>query len=359
MPQSSETLLEVTDLRAEFTTAAGTVAAVDGISLTIPRARTTALVGESGCGKSVTALSLMRLIPSPPGHVRSGRVVLYAEPDEAGVDLLALAERQMRAVRGRRLAMVFQEPMTSLNPVFTVGAQIVEAIRLHRRLHGRKAWELARDLLDRVGIPDPQHRAREYPHQLSGGMQQRVMIAMALACRPLLLIADEPTTALDVTTQAQILGLLGELQAKSGMSILLITHDLGIVAELADDVYVMYAGRIVEHGPVQTVLARPAHPYTRALLQCAPRLEGVAERLHVIPGNVPDPADYPPGCRFHPRCAQTERIARKTHRPTVVEPRGDDDVTNLASCRAGRNGDEHGPPLREVKANHSAACWEL
>ena len=359
MPDSWETLLEVIDLRTEFATGAGTIAAVDGVSLTVPRAGTVALLGETGCGKSVTALSLMRLIPSPPGRIRTGRAVLYPKPGAAGIDVLALSERRMRSVRGRRLAMVFQEPMSSLNPVFTVGAQIVEAIRLHRRLPGRAAWKLARDLLDRVGIPDPQRRVREYPHQMSGGMQQRVMIAMALACRPLLLIADEPTTALDVTTQAQILDLLRELQGESGMSILIIAHDLGVVAELADQVYVMYAGRIVEHGPVQAVLGRPAHPYTQALLRCAPRLEGTTERLRVIPGGVPDPADYPPGCRFHPRCAHAERIARETDRPTVRVRRGDDDVTVPASCRAGRSGDEHGPPLCEIKPDHFAACWEL
>ncbi len=359
MSDPSGTLLEVTDLRTEFVSDTGAVAAVDGVSLTIPRRETVALLGESGCGKSVTALSLMRLIPSPPGRIRASRIVLYPEPDDTGIDLLPLSEKQMRSIRGGRLAMVFQEPMTSLNPVFSVGAQIVEAIELHQRLRGREAWRLAEDMLARVGIPDPSRRAREYPHQMSGGMQQRVMIAMALACQPLLLIADEPTTALDVTTQASILDLLRKLQADTGMSILIISHDLGVVAELADRVYVMYAGRIVEHGPVKAVLGQPAHPYTQALFECTPRLEGTRERLQVIPGSVPDPTDYPSGCRFHPRCALAERKGRRPDRPTVVVQRGDEEVAIAAWCRAGRVADGGGPSLSKVGVDHYAACWEL
>ncbi len=364
-------LLEVTDLRTEFALRSGTITAVDGVSLSIPRGKTTALLGESGCGKSVTALSLMRLI-APPGWIVGGQVMLYPDPNHTGTSLLALPEKQMRRVRGGRLAMVFQEPMTSLNPVFTVGAQIVEAIKLHREHRGRAAWRLAEEMLEHVGIADPQRQARAYPHQMSGGMQQRVMIAMALACKPLLLIADEPTTALDVTTQAQILDLLGELQAETGMSILIISHDLGVVAELADHVYVMYAGRIVEHGPIEAVFERPAHPYTQALFRCTPRLDRTAERLQVIPGNVPDPADYPPGCRFHPRCSLAARIARETDRATVNVRRGDEQVAIAASCRTGggqtddlastvREGHSErlGPPLAKVRPEHYAACWEL
>lgn len=352
-------LLEVVDLRTEFATDAGAINAVDGVSLTIPRAKTVALLGESGCGKSVTALSLMRLVPSPPGLTGAERLMLYPQPGGQGTDLLSLSEKRMRSIRGRRLAMIFQEPMTSLNPVFTVGAQIVEAIALHRHLRGRAAWKLAEDLLDRVGLPDPHARARECPHQMSGGMQQRVMIAMALACRPLLLIADEPTTALDVTTQTQILDLLGDLQAETGMSILIISHDRGVVARLADLVYVMYAGRVVEHGPATDVLNRPAHPYTQALFQCTPRVEATVERLRVIPGVVPDPADFPPGCRFHPRCALAQCMARNTDRPTAVVRRDNEEITILSSCREERRNAPKGPPLREVRPGHHVACWEL
>ena len=359
MSDPSEILLEVADLRTEFASDMGTVAAVDGVSLTVRRQETVALLGESGCGKSVTALSLMRLISSPPGRIRTGRVVLCPNPGDTGIDLLTLSEKQMRSIRGGRLAMVFQEPMTSLNPVFSVGAQIVEAIELHQHLRGREAWRLAEDMLAHVGIPDPPHRVREYPHQMSGGMQQRVMIAMALACKPLLLIADEPTTALDVTTQAQILDLLRKLQADTGMSILIISHDLGVVAELADRVYVMYAGRIVEHGPVKAVLKHPAHPYTRALFECTPRLEGTRERLQVIPGSVPDPIEYPTGCRFHPRCALAERKGRRPDRPTVIVQRGDEEVAIAASCCVGRAADGGGPSLSKVDPDHYAACWEL
>jgi len=359
MSDTAETLLEVIDLRTEFASDTGTVTAVDGISLRISRGETVALLGESGCGKSATALSLMRLIPSPPGRIRTGRVLLHLEPGDAGTDLLALSEKRMRSMRGRRLAMIFQEPMSSLNPVFTVGAQIVEAIELHQKLRGSAAWKLAEEMLHRVGIPDPTRRVREYPHQMSGGMQQRVMIAMALACKPLLLIADEPTTALDVTTQAQILDLLAELQSETGMSILIISHDLGVVAQLADRVYVMYAGTIVEHGSVRAVFERPSHPYTRALFECTPRLEGTTERLRVIPGTVPDPTAYPAGCRFHPRCALAERLAEGTDRPATTGYRGDKEVTIIASCQGERGADGKGPRLCEVEPDHHAACWEL
>jgi oligopeptide/dipeptide ABC transporter ATP-binding protein len=258
--------------------------------------------------------------------------------------------------------MVFQEPMTSLNPVLTAGRQIVEAVELHQGIYGKHAWRVAEESLGRVGIADPQRRVREYPHQMSGGMRQRVMIAMALACRPSLLIADEPTTALDVTTQAQILTLLRTLQAETGMSILLITHDLGVAAEMAHRIVVMYAGRIVEGGPARDVLGEPLHPYTCGLLECTPGLVPRDGRLPVIPGSVPDPSRFPRGCRFHPRCRLSERLAAPGQRPTLTVDRGDAQVSILASCHDGRPEDQHGtrgPELREIRKGHHAACWEV
>ena len=272
---SNGELLRVEGLVTEFATPGRTVRAVDGASWSIRRGETLALVGESGCGKSVTALSIMRLV-DPPGRIAAGRVLFE------GRNLLDLPERQMRQVRGNRMAMIFQEPVTSLNPVFTCGRQVVEAIELHQKIRGRAAWDRAADMFAKVGLPDPQRRVHQYPHQMSGGMCQRVMIAMALACRPSLLIADEPTTALDVTIQAQILDLLGQLQTESGMSMLLITHDLGIVAECAHQVCVMYAGRVVERAALGELFARPLHPYTRGLLRCVPRLSQRKRRLEVI-----------------------------------------------------------------------------
>jgi peptide/nickel transport system ATP-binding protein len=288
-------LLHVEDLRTYFTLDGGEARAVDGVSFTLEAGRVLGLVGESGCGKSMTALSLMRLVP-PPGRIVSGRVLLD------GRDLLALDAREMRAVRGAGLAMIFQEPMTSLNPVFTVGSQIAEAVRLHRGVGRREAWERATELLAEVGIADPARRARDYPHQLSGGMRQRVMIAIAISCEPRVLIADEPTTALDVTIQAEILELLGTLRARRGMGLLLITHDLGVVAEQADEVAIMYAGRIVERAPVLEIFDRPLHPYTQALFRSMPGLGGRHERLEAIPGQVPDLLDLPSGCSFRDRC---------------------------------------------------------
>jgi peptide/nickel transport system ATP-binding protein len=334
------------------------VAAVDGVSLCLPRGRTVALVGETGCGKTVLGLSLMRLVP-PPGRVSHGRVMLHVDPGEGVTDLLTLPERRMRALRGGRLAMIFQEPLSALNPVLSVGAQIVEAVELHQAVRGRAARSAAADLLARVGLADPRRRLHDYPHQLSGGMQQRMLIAMALACRPLVLIADEPTTALDGPTQAQILDLLRAVQAETALSLLLITHDLRVVAQIADRVYVMYAGRIVEHGSVSAVLGTPAHPYTQALLGCTPRLDGPIGRLPVIPGSVPDPAHFPAGCRFHPRCALAERLGREAGRPTAVVRRSDESVMVTASCQVAHKGDERGPALREIKPDHFAACWEL
>ncbi len=305
-------LLTVEDLRVYFHILAGTVRAVDGISFHIDQGETLGVVGESGCGKSVTALALLQLIPVPPGELRSGRV------EFEGQDLLCLTRDQIRRVRGNRISMIFQEPMTSLNPVFTTGNQIMESIRLHQGLNIRLAREKAVDMLDLVGIPDPRRRIDEYPHQLSGGMRQRVMIAMALSCNPDLLIADEPTTALDVTVQAQILELMLDLQAKIKMSIMMITHNLGVIAEIAERVIVMYCGRIVEAAAVRNIFHQPLHPYTRQLLASVPRLEAEQARLQEIPGIVPSLYALPPGCDFHPRCAEATEDCQ-LQRPTLVE----------------------------------------
>jgi len=318
-------LLAVRDLRTWFDSDAGPVKAVDGVSWSVRRGETLALVGESGCGKSVTALSIMRLIPMPPGRFAGGQILLE------GRDLLVLPEPEMRRVRGNRIAMIFQEPMTSLNPVFSIGNQIVEAIELHQDLKGPAAEEHAVAMLRKVGIAEPEQRILEYPHQISGGMRQRVMIAMALSCNPDLLIADEPTTALDVTIQAQILDLLKQLQADTHMAILLITHDLGVVAETADRVAVMYAGKIVELANVDELFGDPLHPYTQGLLRCVPKLSQAKDRLEVIPGNVPNPLHFPSGCKFHPRC-----------------PVGHEDP----HCQQ----DE--PQLKELRPGHWVACWK-
>ena len=293
---SDGTLVDVRGLCTSFHTDEGVAKAVDGVGFTIPKGRTLGLVGESGCGKSVTALSILRLIPTPPGRIEHGEVVFE------GRDLLKLSEAQMRRIRGNDISMIFQEPMTSLNPVFTCGNQITVVLRLHQRLGKAEARERAIELLDKVGIPSPEQRVHEYPHQLSGGQKQRVMIAMALACNPKLLIADEPTTALDVTIQAQILDLLRGLQAEFHMAILLITHDLGVIAEMAEQVAVMYAGKIAELADVYELFGNPKHPYTQGLFGSLPKLGAHAERLNVIPGVVPNPIDFPSGCKFHPRC---------------------------------------------------------
>jgi oligopeptide transport system ATP-binding protein len=321
----NDVILEVRDLKTHFFTEDGVARAVDGVSWSLPRGRTLGLVGESGCGKSVTALSVMRLVPDPPGRIVGGQIHL------SGRNLLALSEADMRHIRGNQIAMIFQEPMTSLNPVFTVGDQIVEAIELHQKLRGRPAWDRATDMLRKVGIPEPQRRVKEYPHQMSGGMRQRVMIAMALSCNPAVLIADEPTTALDVTIQAQILDLLRQLQAETRMAILMITHDLGVIAEIADEVCVMYASHIVERAPVDELFADPRHPYTQGLFRSMPRLAQRKDRLDVIPGSVPNPLSFPSGCKFHPRC-----------------PLGADD----AQCQS------HNPPLGQVRPDHWVACWK-
>jgi peptide/nickel transport system ATP-binding protein len=294
-------LLRVRDLVTTFRTEEGSLRAVDQVSFEIGAGASVGIVGESGCGKSVTALSILRLVPSPPGEIESGSIELE------GRNLLDLSRSEMRAIRGNEISMVFQEPMTSLNPVYTVGSQIVEAIRLHEKRSRGDAWTRAVEMLQLVGIPSPETNARAYPHQLSGGMRQRVMIAMAIACEPKLLLADEPTTALDVTIQAQILATLRDLRQRLGMSLLLITHDLGVVAEHTEHVIVMYAARVVESAPVSSIFARPRHPYTRGLLESIPRPrqpgdEGLRRRLTTIEGLVPDLRHLPSGCRFADRC---------------------------------------------------------
>ena len=319
-------VLDVKGLRTVFFTNSGLFRAVDDVSFSVGRGETLAIVGESGCGKSVTALSIMRLVPDPPGRIVSGSVMLE------GIDLLGLDEAEMRAVRGNRISMIFQEPMTCLNPVMRIGDQITEAVRLHRTMSRKQAWSTAVDMLRLVRIPVPERRAQEYPHQLSGGMRQRAMIAMALACRPALLIADEPTTALDVTIQAQILALVLELQRELGMGLILITHDLGVVAQTARRVIVMYAGKKVEEADVNALFANPKHPYTRGLMASIPAVPTLSSkddaRLIEIPGMVPSLTNLPVGCAFAPRC--TLAIER---------------------CRA-----EY-PPLQAFGAGHLAACW--
>ncbi|MEN6308944.1 MAG: ABC transporter ATP-binding protein [Anaerohalosphaeraceae bacterium] len=317
-------LLSVQNLSTHFFTQQGVAKAVQDVSFDIPAGHMMALVGESGCGKSVTSLSILRLIPNPPGEIVGGKIIFK------GQNLLELSEHRMRAIRGNDIAMIFQEPMTSLNPVFTIGNQIVEVIKLHQGIKGQAAWDLAIEMLKKVGIADPVRRVEEYPHQLSGGMRQRAMIAMALSCSPSLLIADEPTTALDVTIQAQILELLKKLQSENRMSILLITHDLGVVAETAQTVVVMYASKVVEKADVQSLFGSPRHPYTQGLLRSLPRLGQRRKRLDVIGGSVPNPVAFPSGCKFHPRC-----------------PIGAKDP-HCQACE---------PPLQEVQTGHAVACW--
>jgi peptide/nickel transport system ATP-binding protein len=314
-------LLDVRDLRTHFATEDGEFAAVDGVSFSLDAGRTLGLVGESGCGKSVTSLSIMGLVAQPPGRVE-GEIFFDGE------DLLRMPAWQMRELRGNRLSMIFQEPMTSLNPAFTIGEQIAEAILRHRKTNRAEAKSLAIEMLDRVRIPTPAQRFDEYPHRLSGGMRQRVMIAMALALSPRLLIADEPTTALDVTIQAQILDLMRTLREETGTAIILITHDLGVIAEVVDEVAVMYAGRIVERAPVSALFADPQHPYTIGLLGSIPQMHLRQERLAAIEGQVPTAMSQVQGCRFHPRC------------PFAVD-----------RCR------EASPPLADIAAGHAAACW--
>jgi peptide/nickel transport system ATP-binding protein len=324
LPASSgDHLLEIRGLQTDFATDDGTVRAVDGVDLWIGRGETLGIVGESGCGKTVTALSALKLIAMPPGRIAGGQILWQ------GRDLVPLGHAAMRGIRGKEIGIVFQEPMTSLNPVHSVGAQIAEAVREHEGLGRRAALDRAIEMLALVHIPNPRRRVGDYPHQFSGGMRQRVMIAMALSCNPQLLIADEPTTALDVTIQAQILDLLGELKSQFGTAIMLITHAMGVVAETAQRVVVMYAGKIVEEAPVEELFARPRHPYTQGLIRSIPRVDkaGVKTRLEAIPGTVPSLADLPPGCRFAPRC----RFAMPVCTRAV-------------------------PPLREVAPGHKVAC---
>jgi oligopeptide/dipeptide ABC transporter ATP-binding protein len=305
-------LIHVKNLYTSFFTPEGEVRAIDGVSFDLGEGKTLGLVGESGCGKSVTSLSIMRLIPSPPGKIVGGEI-LYR-----GRDLLKLNNEQMRKIRGNEISMIFQEPMTSLNPVFTIGNQIGEAIRLHQGLSKKQAREKTIEMLRLVKIADPESRVDAYPHQLSGGMRQRVMIAMALSCHPSLLIADEPTTALDVTIQAQILELMKELQQKIGMALLLITHDLGVVAEQADEVAIMYAGKIVERASATAIFARPFHPYTVGLLNSLPGTgEKKKKRLNAIPGVVPSPLHLPSGCRFRDRCPNAAGLCAEAEPPLI------------------------------------------
>jgi peptide/nickel transport system ATP-binding protein len=320
---SGDHLLEIRGLKTDFATDDGTVRAVDGIDLWIDRGETLGVVGESGCGKTVTALSTLKLIAMPPGRIAGGQILWQ------GRDLVPLGAAAMRRIRGKEIGIVFQEPMTSLNPVYSVGAQIAEAVREHEGLGRRAAFDRAIEMLALVHIPNPRRRVGDYPHQFSGGMRQRVMIAIALSCSPQLLIADEPTTALDVTIQAQILDLLGELKSRFGMAVMLITHAMGVVAETAQRVVVMYAGKIVEEAPVEELFARPRHPYTQGLIRSIPRVDkaGVKTRLEAIPGTVPSLSDLPPGCRFAPRC----RFAMPVCTRAI-------------------------PPLREVAPDHKVAC---
>ena len=319
-----ERLLEIRGLKTHFSTDDGMVHAVDGVDLAVERGETLGLVGESGCGKSVTALSVLKLIATPPGRIVDGQIVWR------GRDLVPLRPQDMQKIRSKEIAIVFQEPMTSLNPVYTVGEQIAEVIRLHDGLGKRAALERAVEMLRLVHIPNPEHRVRDYPYQFSGGMRQRVMIAMALSCNPALLIADEPTTALDVTIQAQILDLLTEMKSRLGMAVILITHAMGVVAEAAQRVVVMYAGKVVEEAPVEQLFAQPRHPYTQGLIRSIPRIDRAAtrkSRLESIAGVVPSLLDPAPGCRFAPRCPFAH-----------------------AACL------EASPPLREIAAGHKVAC---
>ena len=322
MQDQQSPLLEVEDLKIEFRTEGGAFRAVDGVSFTVERGKTLGIVGESGCGKSVTSLGIMGLIPQPPGRYVGGSIKFE------GRDLLTMPARERRSLRGGRMGMIFQEPMTSLNPVYTIGQQIIESLRAHGMRDKAKARKRAIELLDLVRLPSPAERVDDFPHQLSGGQRQRVMIALALANEPELLIADEPTTALDVTIQAQILDLLRDLSTRTGAAIVMITHDLGVVAETCDDVVVMYAGRVVERAPVAALFSGPMHPYTLGLMAAVPRIDTRSDRLETIPGTVPPPWAMPEGCRFASRC------------PLATD-----------QCRASQ------PPLQEMGAGHLVACW--
>lgn len=317
--------LEIKDLQVKFKTVDGVVEAVNGIDLSIEKGKTLGLVGETGAGKTTTALSILRLVPDPPGEITGGSITLE------GKDLFAYSEKEMETIRGDQVSMIFQDPMTSLNPVITVGDQIAEVIQLHEKIDAKKAMEKAKEMLEMVGIPG--NRASEYPHQFSGGMKQRVIIAMALVCNPRLLIADEPTTALDVTIQAQVLDLMQKLREKYGTSMLMITHDLGIVAEVCDDVSIMYAGRIVEHGTLEDIFNNTSHPYTEGLFGSLPNIEDRTAELKPIPGLMPDPTNLPKVCVFHPRCKYCKEICKS--RVPVITRLSD---THIVSCLAYEEG---------------------
>ena len=322
---SNNTLLEIKNLKTYFFISDGVSRAVDGVDIKIFKGKTLGLVGESGCGKSVTALSILRLVPSPPGKIVSGEILFNNQ------DLIKLSAEGIRKIRGNKISMIFQEPMTSLNPVFTIGDQIAEVFRLHKGMNKRESFQEAKRMLELVKIPEPEQRIREYPHQMSGGMRQRVMIAMALSCDPDLLIADEPTTAVDVTVQAQILELMENLKAQFNSSILMITHNLSVIAKIADYVAVMYAGLIMEYADINEIFENPQHPYLMSLLKSIPRLDKVSEtveKLKVIEGTVPDPLHYPTGCRFHPRCEFV-----------------------MDRCKIQE------PEMKETKENHFARCF--
>jgi len=315
-------LLEIRALQTHFKTPQGTARAVDGVDLTVREGEVLGVVGESGCGKSVMALSVLRLVPRPPAFFAGGQIRFR------GNDLLRVSDEEIRRIRGNRISMIFQEPMTALNPVFTVGNQLSEVFRVHQRLSRSEARQRAVEMLGLVGIPSPERRYRSYPHEMSGGMRQRVMIAMALACRPDLLLADEPTTALDVTIQAQILDLMKGLREQLGTAIVLITHDMGVVAEMADRVAVMYLGRVVEEAETRELFEHPLHPYTRGLLRAIPSVSEEKSELFEIPGTVPSPVDLPSGCPFHPRCPDGREVCRRER-----------------------------PALEELRAGHRVACW--
>jgi len=321
-------LIELRGLKTYFYTEDGVVKAVDGVSFSIEPEQTLGVVGESGCGKSVTALSIMGLVPMPPGKIVEGEILFHKDGKTVELHKLNPKGKEYRSIRGKEIAMIFQEPMTSLNPVFTIGYQIMEAIMLHQKVSKREARQKAIEMLRQVGIPEPEQRVDEYPHQLSGGMRQRAMIAMALSCNPSLLIADEPTTALDVTIQAQVLDLMQDLKRKFHAAIMLITHDLGVVAEMCEEVVVMYLGKVVEHAKVRPIFHEPKHPYTQGLLKSIPSLATKKKRLEPIKGVVPDPLNAPPGCPFNPRCPHTMDICKQEM-----------------------------PPLKEVVADHDVACW--
>ncbi len=319
---TSENVLEVKDLKTYFFTSRGTVKAVDGVSFKLKEGETLGLVGESGCGKTMTCQSIMRLVPAPAGRTVGGEINLE------GQNLLSKSEKEMARVRGNKISMILQDPMASLNPVLTIGDQVAEPVRIHQRLARKLVWEKAKEMLGRVKIPSPEVRMREFPHQMSGGMRQRVVGAIMLSCQPRLLIADEPTTSLDVTIQAQYIKLLGELQEQQNFALIVVTHDLGIVAKICDRVAVMYAGRIVENGDVRDIFYNPSHPYTKALLNSLPKVYEREERLHTIEGQPPELHDLPPGCSFAPRCAEAREICEREY-----------------------------PPQSNIKDGHVVSCW--